>query len=238
VRLLPDGRYAVHAEARSETGSDPLTADLIIAPLGRAYFPGAEISTGDFESGYTVPGLEADGTGRICVRKQCREFDETQAYHDHNWGIWRGVTWEWGAARLGRYAILYGRVQPPDSLGGTAPLFVYLVDSLGFRAIFRPPEIAYEDKRSILVDGRSVRVPSRASLVDVRGTDSIRVDLTVEDAVGTDMRRPLVERGATGAARRIVRPYFIQMKGLARLSGRVGGSPLAGEGTGFFETYR
>lgn len=39
-------------------------------------------------------------------------------------------------------------------------------------------------------------------------------------------------------ARAIARPYFIQMKGIARLTGRIGGRVVTGEGTGFFETYR
>jgi hypothetical protein len=34
------------------------------------------------------------------------------------------------------------------------------------------------------------------------------------------------------------RPYFIQMKGTAKISGRIEGQPLSGTGTGFFETYR
>ena len=59
-----------------------------------------------------------------------------------------------------------------------------------------------------------------------------------EDATATDTRRPLVERGESGLARQIDRPYFIQMKGTARLSGRIDGKPVAGEGAGFFETYR
>ena len=33
-------------------------------------------------------------------------------------------------------------------------------------------------------------------------------------------------------------PYFVQMKGRARISGRVGGQIVSGEGRGFFETYR
>ena len=33
-------------------------------------------------------------------------------------------------------------------------------------------------------------------------------------------------------------PYFVQMQGLARLSGRIGGRVVQGEGRGFFETYR
>jgi hypothetical protein len=33
-------------------------------------------------------------------------------------------------------------------------------------------------------------------------------------------------------------PYFIQMKGMATVNGRVGGHAVDGIGTGFFETYR
>jgi len=56
--------------------------------------------------------------------------------------------------------------------------------------------------------------------------------------VGTDTRQPNAERGETLGGRALARPYFIQMKGTARISGRVGGAPLDGQGTGFFETYR
>jgi len=238
VCLLPDGRYAIRARARDEGGGEPVDVDLIIAPAARAYFPGADIETGDFASGYTVPALKADGTGRVCVGTQCDVYESTQSYHDHNWGTWRGVTWEWGAARAGNYALLFGRVQPPDSLGGSTPLFVYLVDSLGFRAVFRPAAVAYEDGRSIMVDGHRLQVPTTARLADIRGDDTLQVELTVEDAVATDTRKPLIERGATDVARRLVHPYFVQMKGRAHLSGRVGGAVIAGEGTGFFETYR
>ena len=65
--------------------------------------------------------------------------------------------------------------------------------------------------------------------------DTLRVDLAIEDAIGTDMRRGAERGGHTASA---ALPYFIQMKGTARLSGRVGGQPIAGTGSGFFETYR
>jgi hypothetical protein len=73
---------------------------------------------------------------------------------------------------------------------------------------------------------------------DARGADTVRIEVVVEDATGTDTRRPLAERGEAGAARRLARPYFIQMKGRARLTGRLDGRPVRGEGAGFFETYR
>jgi hypothetical protein len=224
VTVTPDGDYRVHAVAPGLKGNGSVTADLVVHPATGAYFPGASLSSGDFVSGYTVPALRADATGTICVNGSCERFDGAQSYHDHNWGVWRGVTWDWGSARAGSYTVLYGRVVGPEGQGTTTPLLVYLVDSLGFRAVFRPRDISYEDSREIMVSGRRVRVPSRATFADTRGSDTLRVDLDIDDAIGTDSR----------AARK----YFIQMKGRARISGRIGGGTVAGQGMGFFETYR
>ena len=237
VTVLPDGRYAVRAIARADDGRGTLTADLIVSPAPGAYFPGASLGSGDFVSGYAVAALRADATGTICIDGRCDRYEAAQAYHDHNWGVWSGVTWEWGAARAGEFTILYGRVNPPDRLDAASPLFLFLVDSVGFRSLFRPASVAYTDGRTTIVDGRIVRVPARAVLADARGNDTLRVELEIEDATATDMRRSAVARGEPGAA--LMRtPYFLQMKGTARLSGRVGGRVVRGEGRGFFETYR
>ncbi|HET7564168.1 MAG TPA: hypothetical protein VFJ96_04190, partial [Gemmatimonadaceae bacterium] len=238
VTLLPDGRYALTARAREVGTNTPLTLDLVVTPVPRDYFPGTTLASGRFTSGYTVPALRANATGTICVDGACEHYDNAQSYHDHNWGVWRGVTWEWGASRAGDFTFLYGRVQPPDSSASTTPFFFYLVDSLGFRALFRPHVIEYTDDRVITVDGHELHVPSRAVITDVRGDDTLRVELDIEDAIGTDTRRSLIERGDLSAARRLAHPYFIQMKGIARLSGRVGGAAISGVGRGFFETYR
>ena len=231
-------RYELHARAREEGGSATVTVDLVVTPVPRALFPGATLASGEFTSGYAVPGLRANATGTICVSGSCERYESAQSYHDHNWGVWRGVRWEWGATRVGSYTLLYGRVEPPNDAGSQPPLFLYLVDSLGFRALFRPREISYVDDRTVTVDGRNIRVPSTAVLADVRGRDTIRVELTIEDAIATDTRGSLVERGDASAARMLTTPYFVQMKGRARLSGVVDGQSLHGEGEGFFETYR
>jgi hypothetical protein len=238
VTVDSGGRYSARAKAVEASTGAQATVDLTIAPSPGAYFPGAALGGGDFVSGYAVAGLRAEATGTICVSSMCERYDRAQGYHDHNWGVWRGVTWEWGAARAGSYTFLYGRVEPPDSVSSDTPLFFYLVDSLGFRSLFRPKVIDYVDGRTVRVSGRDLRVPSRAVFSDIRGADTLRVELDIEDAAATDTRTPLVERGETMAARALTRPYFIQMKGVARLTGRVGGAPINGEGTGFFETYR
>ncbi len=248
VTVLPDGRYRVVAAGAAEDGGGGrATVDLVVAPAPRAYFPGATLQEGATPSGYAVAALRADATGSVCAPgwgrdAGCERYGgaagAAQAYHDHNWGTWRGVTWDWGAGRAGAYTLLYGRVQPPDSASGDAPLFLYLVDSLGFRALFRPRLVRYDDARTAVVGGRPVRVPARGVMEDARGGDTLRVELEVEDAAVTDMRAGLVERGEAGGAPRLARPYFVQMKGRMRVSGRVGGAPVAGAGAGFFETYR
>jgi hypothetical protein len=242
VTVNADGGYLVHAIGREEKGSSTVRVNLVVTPAAGAYFPGASLASGGFVTGYTVPGLRASATGDICVDTKCERFSGAQSYHDHNWGVWRGVTWDWGAARAGGYTILYGRVIGPDRQSGQAPLLVYLVDSLGFRAVFRPASVSYEDGREITVNGKAVRVPSRAVFADAHGNDTLRVELQIEDAIGTDARRQSLgsseERGDPTGAASVARPYFIQMKGTARIAGRVGGAPVKGMGTGFFETYR
>ena len=232
VEVLPDGRYRLRARAREQGTGALATIALTVTPSPGAYFPGASIGGEGLVSGYAVPALRADADGELCVEGRCEPFTDAQSYHDHNWGVWRDVEWEWGAARAGSFTLLYGRVLRGGDDAVREPLFLYLVDSLGFRAIFRPDEIAYEDARTVTVGGVRIDVPARAVLFDTRGDDTLRVELEIEDAVGSDVR-------TAGRFRRAgARPYFIQMKGLARLSGRVGGAPVAGEGTGFFETYR
>ncbi len=237
VDVLADGRYRLHAVAREDVTGVPLSLDLDVSPAAGAYFPGAAITSG-VVSGYVVPALRAEATGRLCVSGACQAYNGVQAYHDHNWGVWRGVTWEWGAARAGQYTLLYGRVEPPDSVGAIQPLFVYLVDASGFLAVFRPRAIRYVDGRTTRIGSVSIRTPSTAELVDVRGSDTLRIALAVEDATATDTRGRGAERGEGLSARGLRRPYFVQMKGTATIGGRIRGTPLAGTGAGFFETYR
>jgi hypothetical protein len=242
VTVLSDGDYQVRAEAREESGgTGRIRINLRIHPAPYAYFPGVSMGSDGFLSGYTVPALRASASGTICVDGSCEQLSDAQAYHDHNWGVWRGVTWEWGASRAGQYAFLYGRVYPPDSTVSVPPLLVYLIDSLGFRAVFRPKMISYEDGRTVRVGSTTLRVPSHATFSDVRGEDTLRVDIEVEDAIATDTRpRRAVREGERGdpLASEKAHPFFIQMKGTARISGRLDGAPLTGTGTGFFETYR
>jgi hypothetical protein len=237
VRVRPDGSYAIHAVATEAATGDHVSVDLVLQPAPGVYLPGGTASE-EIISGYVVPALRADATGTICVRSRCEKLDDVQAYHDHNWGAWKGVTWEWGAARAGSYTLLYGRVHAEDSAATARPLFVFLSDSLGFLGLFRPRSIDYSGERVVSVNGRPVVTPTRAHMLDIRGDDTVRIDLEMEDASATDTRRGASAPGDPLAARGLARPYFVQMKGVARLTGRIDGRVVSGEGSGFFETYR
>jgi hypothetical protein len=229
VSVQPNGDYRV--VVRASDGAGPLAMDLVVTPTPNAFFPGAAIGGTAVVSGYVVPGLRADVTGRVCISARCEELRGAQSYHDHNWGVWRDVAWEWGEARAGEFTLLYGRILTEGVAG--QPLFLYLVDSLGFVGLFRPKEIAYTDGRTVVVDGRTIRVPSRAVMRDARGSDALTVELEIEDAAATDVRRSAGQKAGS-----VVGRYFIQLKGIARLSGRIGGRDVSGAGQGFFETYR
>ena len=239
VTVLADGRYRVVASAPAADGrGGEARVDLVVSPTPGAYFPGVDLGGDAVVSGYVVPALRATASGTVCVAGRCERLDEVQGYHDHNWGIWRRVDWEWGASRAGDFTLLYGRVQPADDVAEIQPLLLYVVDSLGFLTLMRPRKIAYEDGRTLQAGGRPLRVPSRFTMGDARGADTLRLEVTVEHATATDTREGYLARGDTASARRLGRPWFVQMKGVARLTGRVGGRRIEGEGTGFFETYR
>ncbi|MEX2109022.1 MAG: hypothetical protein WD802_00265 [Gemmatimonadaceae bacterium] len=245
VTVLPNGDYRVVATAREEGGSGRIEIALTVTPAPHAYFPGVSMGagdSGDFISGYAVPALRASASGTLCVDGVCEPLADVQAYHDHNWGVWKGVTWEWGASRAGQYTLLYGRVHSPDSTASLPPVLVYLIDSLGFHAVFRPKVISYEDGRMARAGARSVAVPSRAVLFDERDGDTLRIELTIEDAIATDTRLQTREVLGAGSDQLSIgetkNPYFIQMKGTARISGRLDGERVDGAGIGFFETFR
>jgi hypothetical protein len=231
------GDYVIAGVAREEGSGTALTFDLTVRPQEHAYFPPADIGAGTVTSGYVVPALRADAGGSICVGADCTVLDGVQSYHDHNWGVWRGVTWEWGSARAGEYSLLYGGVQLPGNEGSEQPLFVYLVDSLGFRALFRPRTIDYAGDETAGTAHPGLMLPRRASMMDIRGSDTLRIELAIEDIAVTDTRGSRLA-GESGSSRGTGRPYFLQMKGVATISGRIGGEVVSGSGAGFFETYR
>ena len=111
---------------------------------------------------------------------------DAPAYHDHNWGVWRDVTWEWGAAHGEAVSLLYGGVYGPEA-AGTSPFFLALADSLGVRRVLRFGRIDYRGARP--ADGLAgVRAPERFTLIGTWEADTVTLSVEVEHALASEMR--------------------------------------------------
>jgi len=202
---------------RVRAGAGGARVDLRIRPDPTRYFPPASLGGSGLISGYTVPALFARAEGEVCL-PGCESVEGAAAYHDHNWGVWRDVSWEWGAASNERLSLLYGVVRG-DSTPADAPLFAYLVDRRGVRGLFRPREIRFPATREVRRGEATLRVPTRIEMEDPRR--GLRVSIEVSAAHLTDTGRPR-------------RRWFLQMRGTALVE-QPGHPPE--RLPGFFETY-
>jgi hypothetical protein len=148
---------------------------------------------------------------------------EAAAYHDHNWGVWRDVTWEWGAAQGTELSLLYGGVYGPQD-AGSSPFFLTLTDSMGVYRVLRFGRIAYSGSRP--AEGLpGAQAPERFSLMGVWEADTVRLSVQVDHALASKVTASTHRR------------TFLQMRGRFELSGKVLGDSLHDRGQGFFETY-
>jgi hypothetical protein len=222
------GRYRLHGRAEGDAGS--LLLDVDLSPAANRYFPPVELRDDELVSGYVVPALVATAAGRICVATRCRTFTDVPAYHDHNWGVWRNVTWEWGAARGSRLSLLYGGIYGSDQGGVVgasttrSPFFLTAMDSLGVKQVLRFSRISYQGVRAAAGTDKATS-PTRFDLVAARDPDTLRLNVQVQEALGTEV--------STGGFRRV----FLQMRGRFTVHGKLLGQIVADSGTGFFETY-
>lgn len=207
---MRDGVYRVVADAEG------VRVDLRVTPAPRRYFPPTELGGSELVSGYVTPALYATADGTVCA-PVCEPVRGAQSYHDHNWGVWRDVSWEWGSASDARMSLLYGVVRGGGA--GTEGLFAYLVDERGVRGVFRPGAVQFGEMQPATVAGRTVRVPRRFAFQDAR--QELQVDVEVAAVHVTDMNR---------AERR----YFVQMRGAATVREH---GKIVGRLPGFFETY-
>jgi hypothetical protein len=219
----PDLRFGDRAFVRLEGGGYRVAADaggvrvdLRVTPAPRRYFPPTDLGSDSLISGYVTPALYARADGTVCLPR-CEVVRGAQAYHDHNWGVWRDVSWEWGSASDVDLSLLYGVVRGAGT--GTEGLFAYLVDGQGVRGVYRPGAIQFTEMQTVDVEGRPIRVPRRFAFEDAR--QGMRVSVDVEAVHVTDMDR---------SARR----WFVQMRGVATVQER---GRTIGTLRGFFETY-
>lgn len=212
-----------------------VSGDIRFTPDLRQSFAAGEIR-GDsgFVSGYAVPFLRGRAAGRIRGLGGDWKFEQAVGYHDHNWGGWKDVTWNWGKVSGDSMSLLYGQV---SAAGRRQPGFAALFSPRGLLGIFRPDSVQVDFGGS-----RFARTPFGASPVPrrlaFRATAGERDSLDVSIGVVSAEATPLPgDRDFRPAARRQIRRAFLQMRGDYTVRARLDGALRNMRAPGPAETY-
>ena len=195
-----------HATRGRLTGA--ITLD---ASPGRSLPPAEIHGAGGWLTGYVVPALDGTFHGTLLVDGQTISVDGLAGYHDHNWGYWDGVHWQWGQVSNGDLSIVYGRVFPPASVADPDRV-------PGFLGVLGPDgPVAFSTNLSIEEHDQG----DRPRTIDVRARGQ-QLDMALRFTVAES------ERTST----------FVQLGGVYDVSGRVRDRDLSFTSRGSAETFR
>jgi hypothetical protein len=194
------------------------SGDLFLdAVRGRSLPPAAIRGAGGWVSGYTAPVLAGTFRGSLRTSRGPVALDGAIGYHDHNWGFWDGVTWQWGQVAHDDLSIVYGRVFPPAEAADPKRV-------PGFMAVLGPDGPAGFSTDVAISESNT---PGR---VDVRAHGAA-VDLNLAFSADEAIR-------SSGSARGNGPLSFVQLSGLYRVVGRIGDRSVDFTARGAAETFR
>jgi hypothetical protein len=176
-------------------------------------------------SGYVVPVLSGTLDGTLAIGSETISLEGFVGYHDHNWGFWKGVTWQWGQVAHDDLSFVYGRIRPPEDAADPArvPGLLVVMGPEGPLAVATGVRITERD-----APGRDR--PERIE-VEAQGSGiSLALTVEVEDAIRTRMARTAPDAGGV--------PTFLQLRGRYRGKGTVAGRTIDFEAPGSAETFR
>jgi hypothetical protein len=219
-RVRLDGlRYQITLALPGATGD--LTLDAV---PGRSLPPATIQGARGWITGYTAPVLSGTFGGELTAAGERIAIDAAAGYHDHNWGFWNGVRWQWGQVAHDDISIVYGRVFPPADVADPERV-------PGFLGVLGPEgPLGFSTAVSIHETGAgSGGVPSR-SVITARGRS---IDLTLALTVERSVRSAMAMTAAGGPAM-----DFLQLAGQYTVSGKVGDRALNFTSRGAAETFR
>jgi hypothetical protein len=223
--------YRLRLDLRDSAGRR-VRGDLTIEASPGRLVPPLEITGAlGWISGYVVPVMSGRLDGTLDIGDERLSFAGGSGYHDHNWGFWQGVSWQWGQVQQGDLSLLYGRVFPPSTAADPdrVPGFVGVLGPDGL--------LGYATDVTISETNDASGAPQVIS-VRARGSDlDIQIRFDVESAVTT--------RGTGSAASSAAVPGplgsgldFLQLRGAYTVTGRAGGQTLQFTAPGSAETFR
>jgi hypothetical protein len=174
-------------------------------------------------SGYVVPVMSGALDGTIRVGDETLTLAGGTGYHDHNWGFWEGVSWQWGQVQHDGLSILYGRVFPPADAADANRI-------PGFLMVLGPDGPLGQATR-VTIDETIEPTLDRPNRIAVRGNSpslDLRLEVDVESAIRTPWRSSPLADGLD----------FPQMRGRYRVSGKAGDRALDFDAPGAAETFR
>jgi hypothetical protein len=198
---------------------------LVLEPGGHSLPPASIRGARGWISGYVAPVLAGRLNGSIDIggAKENRVvFENAPGYHDHNWGFWEGVRWQWGQVATAELSIIYGRVFPPESVAD--------VDRIpGFLGVLGPNgPLAFST--AVSIEDRAMAAGPRQIVVRARGS---RVDLVL---TFTAERTERTRLGVTGES--VAALDFLQLSGDYHVKGRVADREVEFRSRGAAETFQ
>lgn len=224
-------RYVVHLDLAGQGGRRVRGELTIDATPGRLVPPLELTGARGWRSGYVVPvmsgrlggALDVAGPSTSPGASERIDFTGGAGYHDHNWGFWQGVSWQWGQVQQGDLSLLYGRVFPPANVADPDRI-------PGFVGVLGPDGPLGYARDVTITETNDERGNPRSILVRGRGTDlEVETRFDVESAVTT-------RAGSSGALSSGL--DFLQMRGTYTVTGQVGDRMISFSAPGSAETFR
>ena len=222
-RVRLDGmRYQIHLDLRGEHGGRA-TGDVTLQATAGRLVPPLEITGAHgWRTGYVVPAMAGALDGTIRAGGETVSFAGGTGYHDHNWGFWKNVSWQWGQVQHEDLSFIYGRVFPPREAADPErmPGFVGALGPDGPLGYATDVHIAERNDQ---------RGRPRTITVTARGT-ALNLTLRFEVQSVTTTR---MAGGPVGAGL-----DFLQMRGAYSVAGRAAGRDISFTSPGAAETFR
>jgi hypothetical protein len=228
VRL--DGmRYRVHLDLVNAQGQRVIGDLTLTASAGKLVPPFEIGGARGWKTGYVVPVMSGPLEGALSTGSGAVSLAGGTGYHDHNWGFWQGVSWQWGQVQQGDLSFLYGRVFPPREAADPErmPGFVGALGPdgpLGYATDVNITETNSAGSNGAAGRPASIQIRARGPSLDLTMTFDV-------DAVESTRMR-MVQGPLSNNV------DFLQLRGRYTFKGRAGGREISGTAAGAAETFR
>jgi len=216
--------YRIALDLPAQRGAGHATAAIALtATPGRSLAPLVIRGAGGWLSGYTVPVMAGPLAGSITVDGATFDLAGADGYHDHNWGFWDGVRWQWGQVQGDGLSFVYGRVRPPADAADPDRI-------PGFLAALGPDgPVGYAS--DVTIEETNDPATNRPRRIVVRGRGdalALTLDMAIEQETSTTMREGLFGTGLD----------FLQLRARYAVSGHAGDRTINFTAAGSAETFR